>query len=412
MKEALKKLVRKAWRFQPAWLRRAELRLIMRLAAKTLDPNRPLLKGDVVVGGFLGTATGLGEGARQMLALFRAAGIDAKGANVSRFAVMEDFEAGSLWPEEAQEGGIAIFHVNPDLQNMVLGAVGAKRFRTRRLVGLWAWELELVPDQWKRALRCVDEVWAPSHFIADAIRKVADGKPVYVVPHSLDVEAWPTAPKNDPLPQFAGRPIVFFAFDVRSTIARKNPEAVIEAFRRATQGNPDPVLVLKVNSEKSWPEARAYIDRITAGMPDIYVMRDVLSSEGMKDLVARADVILSLHRSEGFGLLVAEGMAAAKPVIATGWSGNVDFMDKDCSVPVGYKLVPVKDPQNIYNHFGAVWAEPDIEEAAQALRRLLADPEARKRMGTAARAHVTKYFARDRWLKKLPQSFWDSLTPL
>ena len=401
-------LIRKLWRSQPAWLRRQEMRLITRLMARPLDPRRAILAGEVLVGGFFGTASGLGEAARHMLRTFQANGIAAQAVNVSRFAVMEDFEAGPLWPETTTAGGIAVFHVNPDILNLVLGAIGRHRLNKRRIVGCWYWELETIPRKWRHTLRCVDEVWAPSRFIADAIGKALPGKPVYVMslPVNRDV---PTTPRHDPLPQFAGRPLVLFAFDVRSTVARKNPAAVVEAFRRATVNNPDAVLVLKANCEAAWPPAREYLENIVGGAPNIHIMREVLSGDGMRDLVARADVVMSLHRSEGFGLLMAEAMLAAKPVIATGWSSNLDFMTPECSVLVDYKLVPVKDPQNIYNRYGARWAEADVDQAAAALRRLLEDPAERQRMGQAARAHAMQHFSPENWLRSLPQSFWDSL---
>ncbi len=407
----MKPWVRKLWRSQPAWLRRVEMRLITRSLAAPLDPKRVLLPGDAVIGGFFGTASGLGEGARHMLRQLRDLGVAVHTANVSRFAVMEDFDAGPLWPEQAAANGIAIFHVNPDILNLVLAAVGQARVQRRRVVGFWYWELETVPQKWVDALRCVDEIWTPSQFVADALKKVAPDKAVHVLPLPIDTAAQLTVPEIDPLPQFKGRPVVLFAYDVRSTLARKNPEAVVEAFRRATVNDPNPVLVIKINGEAAWAPAHDYIESVIADVPNVHVIRDVLPDSGIKDLMARADIVLSLHRSEGFGLLLAEAMAAAKPVIATGWSGNVDFMPRDCCVLVDYRLVPVRDPQNIYNNYGAQWAEPDIDQATKALRRLLDDPAERQRLGQMARAHVTRFFAPENWLAALPASFWQSLTP-
>lgn len=402
--------LRTLWRSQPAWLRRFEMRAFTGALAAPLNSHRPLLEGDAVVGGFFGTASGLGEGARQMLRQFQEIGIRTQVANVSRFAVLEDFDAGPLWPESATPGGIAIFHVNPDIFNLVLAAIGRQRLQQRRIVGYWAWELGVIPRKWIATLRCVDEVWVVSRFIADAVQKAVPDAKVYVVPIPVDVAGQFTEPRVDPLPQFRGRPIVLFAYDVRSTISRKNPEAVIEAFRRATAGDPEPVLVLKVNNERAWPDARKRLERAVARLENVHVIRHVLPGDGMKNLIARADIVMSLHRSEGFGLLMAEAMAAAKPVIATGWSGNLDFMTLDCSVLVNHKLIPVRDPYNIYNGYGAHWAEPDIDEAAAALRRLLDHPSERQRLGQAARAHVLQVFSPLNWHASLPESFWQSLS--
>lgn len=362
-----------------------------------------------MVVGFHGTATGLGSGARLMYERLRSAGIQAERANVSRFAGLEDFAAGPLWPVSAKRGGIAIFHDNPNMTSLVMAAIGRARLRQRRLAGLWAWELDKIPPAWQKTICAVDEVWTQSKFIAGAFKKAAPSKPVYIVPPPLDVDKVPTVPRQDPLPQFKGRPMVFFSYDVRSIHARKNPEAVIETFRRATKGMAEPVLVLKINNGHVWPKARLRLEAAMAGAANIYLMQEKLSPAAMQDLMARADIILSLHRSEGYGLLMAEGMAAGKAVIATGFSGNVDFMAPDCCVLVNYKLVPIEDPQRFYDKYGAKWAEADIEHAEAALKRLLSDPAERLRLGQAARAHIRNLNTPQNWLKHLPESFWQSL---
>lgn len=404
----MKQLIRQTWRCLPAPIRRLTLRGLTAVLSRPLDPQRRLNKGPVIVAGFVGTATGLGQSARQMLKQFEKYHLPAYAANVSRFAIMEDFEAGDLWPAVV-EGGIVIFHVNPDMLNLVMGAIGRKHLQNRRVVGLWAWELETVPEQWVRSLGSVDEVWVPSRFIAEGLRRKAGDKPVYVVPNAVDVEAMPTHPRQDPLPQFAGRLLVFFMYDVRSNHARKNPEAVIEAFRRATAGKADPVLVIKINNDHAWPESLARVHEATRQMPNVHIMREKLSHEAMKDLLARVDIVMSLHRSEGFGFLMAEGMAAAKPVIATGWSGNTDFMTPECSVLIDYKLVSVDDPEHVYDKYNALWAEPDIDQAASALKKLMEDPAERHRMGQAARQHIMAYASADNWIGALPETFWNSL---
>ena len=376
-----------------------------------ISPARPLAKGDIVVGGFLGTASGLGQGARWMLGFFRSAGLPVHGANFSKLTIIEeDFEAGPLWPPEASSGGIAILHMNPSL--FPLGAyqtIGKARLASRRVVGYWAWELGIVPRRWQLALDALDEIWVPSHFVADAIKQIAPQKPVYVVPALVDVETYPTQPTVDPLPQFAGRTVVFFMYDVGSTHARKNPCAVVEAFKKASVDHPDATLVIKINNGPLWPESVERVKKAAEGMANVLILQEIFSTAMMRNLLARIDIAVSLHRSEGFGLLMAEAMAAGKPVIATGWSGNLDFMNNECSVLVDYKLVPVEDPQHLYDKYDAPWAEPDVDQAAQALRRLLGDPAERQRLGQAARRYVQSCFARQTCLRLLPESFWQSL---
>ncbi len=402
----MKRLLKIVWRCQPVKLRQWERAVVTLFLTRKVDPERQILPGNVVVAGFFGTASGIATIARHMLRQFNDNHIPALAANLSHLATT-DIEAGPLWPENAGTDGAVIFNANPDMMSIAMAAIGWARLRTRRIIAIWAWELETVPSGWITAMRAVDEVWVPSKFIADALKRAAPEKPVYVVPPPMDVAAMPTAPRQDPLPQFAGRPVVFFMYDVNSVHARKNPEAVIEAFRRATLNDSTPLLVLKISNDHVWPESYERVQKAIADIANVHIIREKLPYETVKDLLARADIVLSLHRSEGFGFLMAEAMAAAKPVIATGWSANTGFMTRECSVLIDYKLVPISDPQHVYDSYKAVWAEPDIAQAASELRRLLDDPAERKRLGQAARNHIMSYMSAQNGLKNLPQSFWN-----
>jgi hypothetical protein len=404
----MKQLLKKLWRCQPIKLRQWERGFVIHLLTKTIDPKRPLAPGNVVVAGFFGTASGMASVARYVLQQLKTQNIPVLASNLSVLAT-EDFAAGPLWPENAGNDGVVLLNANPDMMSVAMTAIGWGHLRRRWIIAIWAWELDVVPSSWTDAMCAVDEVWAPSHFIANALKRAAPQKPIHVVPPPMDITDVRTSPVIDPLPQFTGRPIVFFMYDVNSVHARKNPEAVIEAFRRSTSGDPHPVLVLKISNDHVWPEAYTRIQQAAAGITNIHIIREKLSGDAMKDLLARVDIVLSLHRSEGFGFLMAEAMAAAKPVIATGWSANLDFMTSDCSILIDYTLVPIKDPQHVYDQYNALWAEPDIDQAAKALRRLLDDPAERQRMGQAARVHITGYMSSDNWFKNLPQSFWDSI---
>jgi len=115
-------------------------------------------------------------------------------------------------------------------------------------------------------------------------------------------------------------------------------------------------------------------------------MTDWLTGAEMASLIVSADIVLSLHRSEGFGLLPAQAMVAGKAVVATGWSANLDFMAPGTGVLVDYTLVPVRDPQALYR--GGRWAEPDVADAAHKLAALVADPAERQALGARAAAQA------------------------
>nr|WP_246504175.1 glycosyltransferase [Plastoroseomonas arctica] len=167
--------------------------------------------------------------------------------------------------------------------------------------------------------------------------------------------------------------------DSRSSFTRKNPAAAIAAFRAAFHGSDAARLIVKLNG--SGPEVDTLRDGLR-DLPHVTVIDTFLNEEGLARLYRSADVLLSLHRAEGFGLPMLEAMAHGLPVIGTGWSGNMDFMTEANSLLVPYRLVPVEDNAAIYS--GSVWAEPDVAAAAEMLARLSGDPALYARLSAAA----------------------------
>ena len=174
--------------------------------------------------------------------------------------------------------------------------------------------------------------------------------------------------------------------DSRSSFERKNPAGAVNAFATAFGNTARARLILKLSGRDHEVEALAAAlgDRLRAS--NIEVMRGYLDDAGLSDLYNRADVLLSLHRAEGFGLPMLEALARGIPVIATGWSGNVDFADEHNGIPVPYTLMPVRDAAGIYR--GSKWAEPDCMAAAAGLRRLADDAALYNQLAAAAHASV------------------------
>lgn len=342
----------------------------------------------MVVGGALTTASGLGESARLCLDAIRTLGWDAKHLDVSSLFLRPDLP-GCLagYPAVAGEGGTLILHVNGPYMPYVALRLGRSFLRGRRIIGYWAWELPIMGPDWRRGLSQVHEIWVPSRFNADALP--SDTKiPVRIVPHPVQTHGETTARHRFGISSDVF--MVLTAFDMGSTYVRKNPRAAIAAFRHAFSDRPDCLLVLKVGNAGDANWAMADLQNAIAGMSNVLLMQETLSRTDMALLVASADVVLSLHRAEGFGLLLAEAMLRGVPVVATGWSGNLDFMTPDDSGLVGYRLVPVHDPQGTYTVPGAEWAEADIDEAAAWLKRLQADLPFRKNLGERARESVSE----------------------
>lgn len=289
-----------------------------------------------------------------------------------------------LAPREARYATNVVV-VNADQFPFVVADHGETLLKDRYTIGYWFWELEHIPESMVKAIDDVDEIWAGSHFVADAFARVTD-KPVSVVP----------LPIAEPRPSARGRSsfglpndrFVFLAtFDQFSVPERKNPFGVIEAFTRAFRDGEGPLLWIKtLNGDKNWREHERLL-LAAAGRSDILVWDGHLDRADQMAVLRAADCLVSLHRSEGLGLHCAEAMWFSKPVIATRYSGNLDFMDDECAAMVDYTLVPVRHGGGIYPPV-ALWAEPDAEQAAAWMRRFVSDPDLCAHIGARARARM------------------------
>jgi len=251
-------------------------------------------------------------------------------------------------------------------------------------VAYWYWELEELPAAWHDAMQWPDEVWAPTAFLAEAYRKVVT---VPVVPMLPGVELPPFAKQSRDrfgLPE--GRFLFLFTFDMNSMIARKNPHAVLAAFRQAFAPTDAAHLVLKVSRGFNRPDELATLQAAAAGA-NVTILNAILTRDDTLALLDLADCYASLHRAEGLGLGLAESMLLGKPVIATNYSGNTDFMTPDTAYLVDYDLVPVGPGVDPYPP-EALWAEARVEHAARLMRQIYDDPAAAKATGERGRRHV------------------------
>jgi glycosyltransferase involved in cell wall biosynthesis len=184
-----------------------------------------------------------------------------------------------------------------------------------------------------------------------------------------------------------------FMFDVHSHLTRKNPSAIIAAFRRAFPHRKDVRLVLKSVNGAADPDGYRELRDCAAGAPiDFY--DEAWPAQEVHDLMAACDAYVSLHRSEGTGLTIAEAMACGKPVITTDWSGNTDFADISNSFPVAYELTTVASNVGPYRA-GETWAEPDVEHAAWLMRQVVDDSSLAARRGQAARRRMRRDFSEE-----------------
>jgi glycosyltransferase involved in cell wall biosynthesis len=254
---------------------------------------------------------------------------------------------------------------------------------------VWYWELETFPPEWVKHGAGLDEVWAPTKFIAGALQ-AALPIPVRSMLPGVELPNFTRLPRRAlGLPE--DRFLFLFAFDMASYIARKNPLAVIRAFRQAFRPDDRVALVIKVARGHCDPESLAQLTE-AARQAGVQLLNRLVSREEALALIAGADCYVSLHRSEGFGLTMAEAMLLGKPVIATAYSGNLDFMSPDNSLLVSYQRVPIDRDQGVYKK-GNVWAEPSVEEAASLMRHVFEHTEQARELGARARAEVSDLLA-------------------
>jgi glycosyltransferase involved in cell wall biosynthesis len=401
-------ILRSAWKRVPHPARHAAHRAI-KATDLELMPLRVAVRwrrgapggAPVIVAGLHRSSIGLGQGARLFAEGLGHGGLTTYPLDVgAHFPVPVDLVAGSIDEAPEETGGVIVTHLNPPELSHYLRRTDARALHGRRHIGYWAWELPIAPRRWRRAFGFLDEVWCPSTFTARAIEAIAPaGVPIRVVPHPVFV-----MPRPSPDRARFGLPaeacIVLLAFDLRSTAARKNPYGALEAYLRAVpEADGSAMLVCKVSGGAAFPALLADLQGRFSRREDLLLVTEVLSSEDMLRLEACADIVLSLHRAEGFALVLAEAMWLGKPTVATAWSGNMDFMSADTAALIDYTLEPVRDPQNHY-YGGGVWASPDIAQAAQRLRDLIGDPAGRKAMGERARARGELLFNGTAWIRR------------
>ena len=258
-------------------------------------------------------------------------------------------------------------------------------------VGFWHWEQVDFPQSMMDAFKYFDEIWVPSGFVQDSISR-SSPIPVFKLPHAVELP--PLVPRRSRshfnLPESGFLALITYDFD--SYQYRKNPLAAINAFRLATENRLNCGLVIKTTNANKHPHDAETLRLALQFIPSSYIIDDFLSADDALSLKQATDCLISLHRAEGFGLNIAEMMALGKPVVATAWSGNMEFMTPFNSLPVKYTLNPLKEQLGPYQA-GSPWAEPDVHHAAQQIAMIIDDPHIRMTLGERARQDIGTYLS-------------------
>jgi glycosyltransferase involved in cell wall biosynthesis len=334
-----------------------------------LAPSPPTSEG-LNIAGYFRAELGIGEAARRLVETVEVAGIPHSTATYDGTVSRQEHPFDDRGAAAAYD--INIVCVNADMTPRFAADVGPRFFAGRYTVGYWFWEVEQFPLSMTRSFDFVDEVWAATDYVAAAIR-AAGRKPVFTVPLPITPPVIAEGVTRDSLrlPQAF---MFLFMFDFLSIVERKNPLGLIEAFTRAFAPGEGPVLVLKsINGHIRLGE----LERVRSAIgerQDILLIDGYYSAAQKNALIGLCDCYVSLHRSEGFGLTMAEALALGKPVVATGYSGNLHFMTRENSYLVDYVSVPIPAGCDPYPVTGT-WADPDLHQAADRLREVYERPD-------------------------------------
>ncbi|MES2818609.1 MAG: glycosyltransferase [Pseudomonadota bacterium] len=390
--------------FRIVWQQRRRIPLNMRIALapyagwvlKRAYPRPELLpppprstESGINLIGYLHAESGVGEAARASLRALRSSDlpyalIDYRLGNISRM--------GETFAEHTNQAyyPINLMQVNADQSKIAREHLGSELFRDRYTIGYWYWEMPEFPAFLHFAYDQVDEIWVSTEYNRVAISRFTE-KPVILIPPALEVSIEKSLSRSDM--HLDEEAFIFLHMsDALSMPQRKNPSGVIQAFLLAFGNKPElnVKLLVKLSNLDKAPQLAEEVYAAMEQDKRIQLLDGYLDRNTLNNLMNTCDCYVSLHRAEGFGLPIAEAMYLGKPVIATYWSGNVDFMNEGNSLPVHYQLVELQEDIGPY-HKGQVWAEPDLNDAAEKMFNIFMSPECAAAIGAeaakAVRAH-------------------------
>jgi glycosyltransferase involved in cell wall biosynthesis len=327
--------------------------------------------------GFFGQTFGLAEAARRTLASLEKSGLSISATQIPYSGKHQGsdstIKAEKKIPSNTDD--VRIFHFNGDHFDKLISDWGESVLECKYRIGFWHWELPSFPDDYLPWFDMVDEIWVPSRFVFDAIAPKSP-KPVQIIPLALDdLVIKPPSPNREKFNIPKDKFVFLITFDFYSILTRKNPIAGIRAFSKLMDDEKirnKVHLTVKVSNQHADPDGNVNLLKELKAIDSdkITLINDVLSRFDMIQLINSCDSLISLHRSEGFGLHLAEAMAMGKAVIATNWSGNTDFMNSKNSYPVDFELFEIEDRQGPYRE-GNHWAKASESNAIEIIKKIL-----------------------------------------
>lgn len=341
------------------------------------------------ISGYINKQFGLGEGVRSNVRAVKTTSVPfvINDFNIVISKHIQDDVQNALETTSENPYDVNLVQINIDRLHSVLQETDNSYFKDKYNIAFWAWELENFPDESKVFFTLFDEIWVPSNFCAEAISKISP-VPVIKIMHSIEIEKTTMKRRDFNLPEDSF--IFMTMFDYYSSVARKNPLATIEAYEKSFgKNNRDVLLIIKTSLSIEFPEEKKMLLERIADNKSIIVYEEIMERDKLYSLMSCCDSFVSLHRSEGFGLTMAEAMYLGKPVIATGYSANIEFMNVNNSFLVKFDVVPTGD-QYYFSTEKDFWADPNVSHASTLMKIVVENPEIAKEIALQGQLDVQK----------------------
>lgn len=341
--------------------------------------------------------TGLGQSCRLLADELEASGIPYSIYQYDQLGIMAEGKYPQYEDKICSElpYNINLIHINPHELGLAFQQSHEKMWNERYNIGFWLWELEDFPEEWLPCFQCLNEIWTPSRFITSCIQKNTN-LPVVTIPYHISLKV-PEKEKKEYRKEFdlpESQFLFLMMYDRTSMTERKNPRAVIEAFKKAFSERDEVGLVIKINNPTN--QEVSMIRSLIPENANVYFITETLERQQVNELIYCVDTVVSLHRSEGFGLVLAEAMYLGTPTIATNWSSNTEFMTEETACMVDAKLVVLKEDFGSFKK-GSRWADPDVGQAAEYMRKLYEDENYRKLISRNAGQYVREALSQE-WI--------------
>lgn len=362
------------------------LESVLKDATANLADLKP---GPLIVSGFLNENSGIGRAGRLTLAGLSSAAFQPITHDIRPLLDDASFESELL--DESHDGGVWILHCNPEEAIVVASRIKRSNWKHRYRIGYWAYELPRAPEKWLKLARMFHEIWVPSQFVADALKDI--DRPLKVMPHFFE------RPKTiergfvrDKLGIDEQVFLVGAVGDALSSTTRKNLAGAVEAYVRAfpDTNSERSHMVVKLRNAQVSESALGELARTIDARADVSLVQEEFSDSEMTQFVGDLNLFLSPHRSEGYGLVLTEAISLGVPVLATAWSGNMEYLSEVDDALIDYELEAVNDESGIYvSQVGAHWAAPDLDDAATKLLRLSKFSNLRQAICSQSETHLS-----------------------